>query len=484
MSLSADYFQCPLCQQNSKKSDIIENQIVELLDLPSSEKAAAADEIKVCTGCEEGIPATSYCIQCAEYLCETCVAAHKRVKITKDHTVQPKDMAVPAQSTVPKQQLCPIHLNEPLKLFCKNCDMLTCRDCQLLNHKEHKYQFVNEASVSYKNYLTTLTEKVKEKQAYVQNARKLIEDRNKEIQDLKVSVTQDIKTFALKCIKEINQRGRNILADLTAICSVKKAQLDQKNKEITSISSKLDHALNFTQFALDKGSDEAILYTKKVLLYQLSNILKSRCEVPNPNHVVDIRFAWDTSLVTQVIPKQGLIMVDGVPYTGMQRWNQNASSPAGTSGSNRPPQPSMASTSPNQQQQQQQHPAMNQVHMFSNMGNFRPPGNINFSELNNEQRHMLIMKMRQMHEQQRRTRGGPSGNQPLPPPPNLSPTANLSAPHFPHHLPNQSSAISSSMMQQQQQHQQQGFFPGGNQVGKSLSNLAQLQQLQQQHINR
>lgn len=33
---------------------------------------------------------------------------------------------------------CPIHKQEPLKLFCETCDTLTCRDCQLLEHKEHR----------------------------------------------------------------------------------------------------------------------------------------------------------------------------------------------------------------------------------------------------------------------------------------------------------------------------------------------------------
>ena len=34
---------------------------------------------------------------------------------------------------------CDIHKQEPLKLFCETCDLLTCRDCQLVKHKDHKY---------------------------------------------------------------------------------------------------------------------------------------------------------------------------------------------------------------------------------------------------------------------------------------------------------------------------------------------------------
>ena len=41
-----------------------------------------------------------------------------------------------------KPVFCDIHKQEPLKLFCETCDRLTCRDCQLLKHKDHKYDHI------------------------------------------------------------------------------------------------------------------------------------------------------------------------------------------------------------------------------------------------------------------------------------------------------------------------------------------------------
>ncbi len=38
-----------------------------------------------------------------------------------------------------RPMFCDIHRQEPLKLFCETCDLLTCRDCQLVRHKDHKY---------------------------------------------------------------------------------------------------------------------------------------------------------------------------------------------------------------------------------------------------------------------------------------------------------------------------------------------------------
>jgi len=42
-----------------------------------------------CRNCDEGTAANSLCRQCNEYLCEKCVIAHNRVRLTKEHTIVP-----------------------------------------------------------------------------------------------------------------------------------------------------------------------------------------------------------------------------------------------------------------------------------------------------------------------------------------------------------------------------------------------------------
>ena len=73
---------------------------------------------------------------------------HRRVKVTKDHTIQSKETASALNTSNSSQSqdlYCSIHQKEPLKVFCDTCDKLTCRDCQLQQHKDHKYFFVEEA---------------------------------------------------------------------------------------------------------------------------------------------------------------------------------------------------------------------------------------------------------------------------------------------------------------------------------------------------
>lgn len=50
-----------------------------------------------------------------------------------------------------RPMFCDIHKQELLKLFCETCDVLTCRDCQLVKHKDHKYcLYLKYTIVSYK----------------------------------------------------------------------------------------------------------------------------------------------------------------------------------------------------------------------------------------------------------------------------------------------------------------------------------------------
>ncbi|XP_041341445.1 transcription intermediary factor 1-beta-like isoform X2 [Pyrgilauda ruficollis] len=114
---------------------------MENLFLQASTAATATSGQRVpcpqsCTSCEDNAAATSFCLECAEPLCDTCVEAHLRVRYTREHSVQPLGSpAVPGAGAGPGP--CPAHPPQPLSLFCSACDALTCRECHLGPHRQH-----------------------------------------------------------------------------------------------------------------------------------------------------------------------------------------------------------------------------------------------------------------------------------------------------------------------------------------------------------
>lgn len=46
-----------------------------------------SNTLSTCGNCEEGASAISKCMECSDLLCDTCVSAHQRVRLTKDHKI-------------------------------------------------------------------------------------------------------------------------------------------------------------------------------------------------------------------------------------------------------------------------------------------------------------------------------------------------------------------------------------------------------------
>jgi len=104
-----------------------------------------------------------------------------------------------------------------------------------------------------------------------------------------------------------------LIGELQAVCSAKRRQLSQKNTEVRLLSDNLQHGMQFTEYLLTLSDDAVLLYSKRTLMHQLSAILRTRCEVPNPYHVVDLRFN-SSQLLSGTSWSLGNLVVDGYSY--------------------------------------------------------------------------------------------------------------------------------------------------------------------------
>ncbi|XP_035221973.1 E3 ubiquitin-protein ligase TRIM33-like [Stegodyphus dumicola] len=168
-------------------------------------------------------------------------------------------------------------------------------------------------------------------------------------------------------ITDINKRGKALLQDLNKVCTDKKNQLNLKNQELRSVAERLKHCQKFAEAAISLGSETALVYSKKPIMNQLRRILRHRCEVPNPHHMVDIQFTYVSSFLAQYISSLGQILVDQQPIPGTTvNQNQMLPMPETVSQSPVPNTPPVIRQSPQMQQravpvpvqmnqQQQQH---------------------------------------------------------------------------------------------------------------------------------
>ncbi|XP_032893615.1 transcription intermediary factor 1-alpha isoform X1 [Amblyraja radiata] len=300
---------CPVCHQECRQPDIIDNYFVkDTAEVPSS-----TDENfnQVCTSCEDNAEANGFCVECLEWLCKTCIEAHQRVKFTKDHTVRHKEDVSPEAVSVSNQRMlfCPVHRQEQLKLFCETCDRLTCRDCQLLEHKEHRYQFLEEAFNNQKVIIDTLTAKLQEKRNYIQYTATQIQNRINEVNENCKKVEQDIKVAVFTLMIEINKKGKALLQQLESVTKDRQAKLLQQQLEISGLSKQVEHVMNFAKWAISNRSSIALLYSKRLITFQLRYILRARCDA-TPVATSSVRFHCDPTFWAKNVLNLGSLILD------------------------------------------------------------------------------------------------------------------------------------------------------------------------------
>ncbi|XP_047441292.1 E3 ubiquitin-protein ligase TRIM33 isoform X2 [Mugil cephalus] len=305
---------CSVCYQDYKQSDIIDNYFVK----DTSEATNTSDEkaAQVCTSCEDNAGTIGFCVECGEWLCKTCVEAHQRVKITKDHKIRTKEDADAVSESVgtsgQRPVFCPNHKQEPLKLFCETCDTLTCRDCQLLEHKEHRYQFLEEAFQNHKGIIETTMAKLQEKKNYVHYSVSQVQSRLKELNETHKKVEHEIKIAVFTLINEINKKGKSLLQQLETVTKERSMRLVAQHKDITHLAQQIHHVLNFCHWAIATGSSTALLYSKKLILFQLRQLFKARLEpAPQANGVV--RFFCDPTFWAKNVVNLGNLVIEKPP---------------------------------------------------------------------------------------------------------------------------------------------------------------------------
>lgn len=270
---------CPVCQQECMDVEVLDNFFVkDSVEVPSSTMEKSC---QLCMSCDDNTEASGFCVECVEFLCVTCIDAHQRVKFTRDHTVrQITEMSSEAMgASTQKPVFCDIHRQEPLKLFCETCDRLTCRDCQLLKHKDHNYQFLEDAYRNHKEHLENMTCQLQEKKKAIEDVTNTINNGLQQVDENRKTVANEIKKSICNLIMEINRKGKLLVNQLEAITKDHEILLKKQQQDVTSLSTHLDHVINFTKWATASNSGTALLYCKRLITCQIQYLMRAKCNI-------------------------------------------------------------------------------------------------------------------------------------------------------------------------------------------------------------
>jgi len=104
---------------------------------------------ELCSDSEVERPATLYCIQCDQHICDRCSTIHKKTNALKSHQVV-RDAVVPSSKEQIKLagRYCDQNPDEQNRLYCYDCNVVLCPLC-VSKHYQHKLTDVSKSAENF-----------------------------------------------------------------------------------------------------------------------------------------------------------------------------------------------------------------------------------------------------------------------------------------------------------------------------------------------
>lgn len=233
-----DKLSCPLCRKeftlpSNGVRDLPKNFFIQKF-LQARELSSEQSNTGYCEACSssqvtEMNMATAYCIECEQKLCQTCEQDHKKLKASRRHSiVNIRDKFVEETSSAN----CDKHTDDPLRIYCLECKLLTCTMCYIVDHNSHKWSDVNEVANDFRKQMASDVEKTV---AGVEKCRDMLRDLHKEINGFEEQIVKtetEISEVAEQLKQMIDHHKDILINELTSVKQKRMQEIESLREEI------------------------------------------------------------------------------------------------------------------------------------------------------------------------------------------------------------------------------------------------------------
>ena len=248
-------------------------------DVFSVMKKAGPKENVKCENCSE-LPSVAFCHQCSEYICTACAKAHQRMQqkfpgheiISIDALRTTLKSATVSLPGIAKEMNCSKHKNEELKLHCYDCSKLVCRDCIVIDHKDHTYKFVVDAAPQCKLEIKEKAESIKKISLGLKSAVKALNDSEKKLSAHNTATMKAIEDVVAKAVSKLMKKQQQLKQEAQQMVDKAKQEIAIQEKNAQLAVGEVESLLEFMNRNLEKATDQEVLSLKKQMTDQVERV--------------------------------------------------------------------------------------------------------------------------------------------------------------------------------------------------------------------
>ena len=267
-------FDCPECRKETRlpaggvaglQPAFFVERIKDLHD-----KMARA-EGKVEALCEQcaGEKSVAFCRQCAEFICGDCSRSHTKMKVFSGHVVASlEDLKKGGVKNIPLKEspaaACADH-GEPMILFCFDCERLICRDCTIIEHKEHKFEFVNKCASEGRRRLRESLAPLQEVRADMAGAEKRVVSEEAKVERQREEVCGAIQQSFEQLKAVLERRKAELVEKVCSLAQEKKNALVAQKTVLQVAQKEIQLLTELVERNVESTSDQDLMSIRRQL---------------------------------------------------------------------------------------------------------------------------------------------------------------------------------------------------------------------------
>ncbi|XP_075934494.1 uncharacterized protein trim33l isoform X1 [Anarhichas minor] len=267
-----------------------------------------------------------WCLDCNEALCYDCLSAHRRVTLTRSHRILNQPPA--GDVSTPPIKFCRLHPSEPLKLFCFTCNQLTCRDCQLAAHMNHRYQFVKEALNNVKQQLEEVVQPITAQRDTVRRSLMDMKIRLQDIVDSRSNLKSELEGSFNIVVKHLSKRMQDILKQAEELCLSEFEGIKKRMTKMKQLWQNQQLVTDIVEEARNTNDLSALMTYLAQVKYQLKE--RPDLDVSPPQIMSHLKVVTDRTSLEAVL-NFGALDVSWIPFSVSPTSNQKTPNAASSS---------------------------------------------------------------------------------------------------------------------------------------------------------
>ena len=337
MSVTKENLECPTCQRRIVIPEGGVNTIPQNLHLGFEVEVAGymstigSDSEKSCDGCIDGStgPAVVFCCTCHHLLCKLCRDHHKHSKIFDRHQLVGLDKdsikLLPSMMT-PTEHFCSdtYHEKDKLKFLCETYQLMTCRDCTLVLHKDHRIaDMCNIAKVhreAMKKALVCAQEVTSKLTRAIDDIGKVAERVEISRENATLNITQAFEQLH----QTIEERKKTLLSEVESISLFKTTALTLQKEQMMKMKYEISPYSEMTSHILQTHTDHEMVALGDLLPTELNVMLKKVENVSlTPNQSGDIHVSLHINPLIKELSVFGHVM-DSSSSPSQSTWSSES----------------------------------------------------------------------------------------------------------------------------------------------------------------